>query len=330
MTNRRTRRDVLVGLTTLTAIRPAWPKPGAAQPPEEQQKRNFVRVGEAVEVREYTQPMDVRWSGERLFGAEVNRSSEPLLFVYQESQPVERIRFRIPDAGHINIHDMAMGKVGQIALSGSAYFDDGKAASFLAILSPARDKQVVVRTWPTVAGQLAWGPDGTLWSAGYTFDELGDYVVGKNEFRRFDERAKLLSTTIVPSRSGHTAGGTYDCLLRANGQRVFWMSNDQEFVEFDRSGKEVLRTVGPPLTDKHLSYARTMAVSDSDVVMYAALMQPGTAVWAFERSSRTWMPTELVGLTERKHVQILGFNGDDLIVSPKSEIVERYRLSQKQ
>lgn len=286
--------------------------------------RYMARSGQPQTVHENKQAWSARWSWNALVGVEENDSSVPILFVVNGEGHSERLQFRIPEAGHIWVYDLAAGPDGAIVLSGSASFDDGQAGAFLAHIGPGRKQQTVIRTSPYVPKKVALAANGVIWAVGWNLDEAG-HAEG-NILKRFDKSGELLSTSAVRARSRFPNNGVEYSVLRASADRIGWVSNAYEYIEFSLDGPELYRSSGPPITEEYQIHNLSFALSKDNRAMVGAATATRWDVWILDRENRSWVPIEVNGAAKPGWGLLLGFDDDSLVAAEGRRTIQRYRF----
>jgi hypothetical protein len=188
-----------------------------------------------------------QWSGGALVVVEYRFSGAPGFRVYdRDGNLTSRFTFTIPDAGLINIYSFSHGWDGALAMEGSAYTNDSRAAAFFAWVSPDGHQQTVVRTDPFIPRAVTIAADGTIWVAGDQRREPGT-AADRNQYliRRYDKTGKLLGSFIP--WSSLTSGTdrmppSNDSVLVSSKDRVGWYSwGAGTYIEFALDGTVISR-----------------------------------------------------------------------------------------
>jgi hypothetical protein len=237
-----------------------------------------------------TGPLPAHWSGSALIGVEDNHSSAPVIFSIDKDGRRDQFSFSLSDAETIYMHGLAMSSSGRVAIAGGAGSGDSKAGSFVAIVVPDRKSQTVVRTWPYVAWEVAFVPDGSLWTVGYTFHDTEDRVVKLNILSHFDREGNLLGSLPVQARPqfpGHSAA-LQNSFLRTSSDRIGWFTNGMEYIEFSFDGKELGRYDGPDVSDREESIRTgSFGLSSDNEVLFSTIENASIAA---ERATASLKP----------------------------------------
>ena len=268
-----------------------------------------------------------RWSGRALIGIQDNESSGPLIYTIDKDGRKDRFSFAIPDAGVIYMHGFAMSSDGTVALVGGASSGDSRVSSFLALVSPDRKRQTVVRTWPYVASEVVFVPDGSMWTVGYTFHDTEDRIVKPNTLSHFDSAGKLLASFEVTakSRGGNGRTAANNSFLRASHDRMGWFTNGMEYIEFSFDGKERDRFDGPEAGDVMAAIRRaSFALSDDSEVLFGTILNDRRSTWALDREQRRWVPVQFQDASLPDWGYLLGFDGRTLVSTGRFREMRRY------
>jgi hypothetical protein len=298
-----------------------------ASPVLAQSRRTLVASGEAVSVSQPGFPANARWDGQALVGIEQNSSSEPVLYRIDREGRSERIRFSIPDAGHIFLEGVSAGPNNKVAVIGVAYAADGRAATFVARI--ARDQnermiQTLIRVWPYCPKVVTVAPDDTIWTAGYVLNE-GGYISEGNVLMHFDRAGQILNTTSVQTKSRLAGDAASGSQLRASRDRVMWLTNQNNYIEFSQNGDRLLQIPGPPLTGDHQIENWGLAVGeDGRVAVGAPARSKRFDVWGLDRAKQSWFSIE-VPRAKPPGAILLGFDKEDLVVVEGQRTLRRYK-----
>ncbi|MFN7924746.1 MAG: hypothetical protein U0Q16_31880 [Bryobacteraceae bacterium] len=196
------------------------------------------------------------WSWGTLVSVRDAKSEAPMLITLDRLNNTRSQTLSIPGARLVNIYSgrFAAGPDGSLAVAGSAYSDDSKATSFLALISRDGRQQKLVQLSPFAPRALTVASDGTIWMVG---TELigGKEVPDHDVLRRFDQSGRLIGSS-VPRRSlvrklgfTHPSENSY---LAASKGRVGWYSEATGvYTEFALDGTVTGRfntpsTIGMP------------------------------------------------------------------------------------
>jgi hypothetical protein len=278
------------------------------------------------------------WSNHWLVGVQDNYSASPLIYLIDKSGNRDQFPFPLADAAVVYVHGLAVSANGTVAIAGAAVSGDSKAGSFLALVAPDRKEQAIVRTWPYVAWEVTFIPDGSLWTVGYTFHDTEDRIVKPNVLAHFDGGGKLLQSIpiVAKSRFGpRDSGALSNSFLRASGDRMGWFTNGSEYIEFSFTGEEIGRYDGPGAFDPDEVVRGSFAMSSSNEVLYGTIenasVRPNSApvapqrrTWSLDRQKRRWVPTEFSDESLPGWGSLLGFDGDTLVTTGAVHEMRRY------
>lgn len=250
-----------------------------------------------------------------------NQSDAPVLVRFGLKGELERIPLAISGAQRLTIYAVSSNADGVVAASGSAFSDEGGRRCFLLRIQPDRKQQLVKWVTDGAPQVVALPPDGTLWSIGPAREGAGGWR--QNVLKRFDRDGREIDSRVVKARGqvihGDDPGvdkprdATVLSSLRASADRVGWMTNGNEYIEFDLEGREVLRLDGPA----NESRSGVMAFGSSGEVVMTAIQNKRPTYWTLDRQDHSWVRTLLVGQDLRDPVLLLlGFEGRTLAATP--------------
>jgi len=246
-------------------------------------------------------------SGGKLLSVEVNRTPEPVLWAVDANGRPEEVRFTIPGASYVLVHGMAATADGTLVVHGSTYDNNSRGGSFLSIIAPDRSKSTVVRLVPYYPRVLTIAQDGTIWMIGY--DESRRQ---HNVLKRFDPAGKVISSRDLDATGRISQDANEESTLRASGDRVGWLTNRSEYIEFSLDGQEMDRFQAPPWHPM-LAALTTFAIDKKDTVI-ASVTQPKqqeSLVWLLDRSRHDWVPLSRGKLEATSWM--LGLDGNDVV-----------------
>jgi hypothetical protein len=271
------------------------------------------------------------WSGRSVLGVEINNRDQALVYSIDHDGNREEIWLAIPDAGLVRVYSLAGTQDGAIVVSGTAYGSD-KGAVFLAWISPDRKQQIVTRVSPYVPDAIATAPDGTIWAVGRLKDEANPQAVTYNIMRHYDRSGQMLgSWTARPKRvlKRLWRGGTVESHLVAAGDRIGWVTNAGEYIEYSPYGVELSRFDGPAGVESDEKRVTGAALSGANELFLSVDRRPRggvSQVVALDRQTGAWL-LALPGLTGRE--DLAGFDGRSLVLLSAGELgkVRRYKPS---
>ena len=285
----------------------AWS--GAQPPPRRVLKRESERRVSFLNGSRFFMPS---WQGRALLGMEINKVDEPVIVGVDQDGRTERIGFSIPGAGLIGILGLAGAGDGTIAAVGVAYDQDGQPASFLARIPPDRSRKLLVQLGLYVADAVTIAADGTMWTVGVVGGDKD--VTEYNVLKRFDASGMVLATKAVRAQGTGRRGrdATETSLLRSSKDRVGWLTNANEYIEFGLDGNELGRYPPPPGPPPTV-FTTTFALSENNTVIVGTPGDTGVRVSLLNRKTRSWERVELPG-AELPASANLGFDGDKVVV----------------
>lgn len=231
----------------------------------------------------------------------------------------DQILITAPGISGIRISHIAGSRTGEVAITGSAFIEEGGITAFLARISPDRKSQTFTRTWPYVPEELTFDYNGNIWTIGDLKNEENtqDRV---HTLRRFDPSGKLLESKTIPVKGSFSDETTYLCSSR---DHVGWFAGE-EYIEFRLNGSEIARYKGSAVSHWHDISGVTMN-DDSDVI--AGRFGSGKAdILTLDRQTRSWIPVSLPKDYKPNWAEMLGFDGPTLVTYSDMGILDRFEL----
>jgi len=182
-----------------------------------------------------------RWTGGVLAQLDDTVETAPVLRAFdKDGKQVLDLLITVPDARFIQVIDYARGLDGSLAISGTGYSGDGRAAAFLTRISSDGQQQKMIRTSPYVPYVVAVAADGTIWTAGW---EIVDGVLvnpNHDMIRHFDPSGRLLGS-FIPRSSLEVYGNRLHPAERSHlvvsHDRIGWYSElSRVYIEFSPDG----------------------------------------------------------------------------------------------
>ncbi len=260
-----------------------------------------------------------RWAGGSLLWHDPMVSDGQAIYILDRDGKRDQILFTAPGISAISISHIAGSRAGEIAITGSAFSDEGGLTAFLARISADHQHQTVTRTWPYVPKELTFDYNGNIWTIGDLKDDENtrDRV---HTLRRFDPTGKLLGSATIRVKGSFSDETTYLCSSR---DRVGWFAGE-EYIEFGLNGSEIARYAGPAVSYWHDISGVTMN-DESDVI--AGRFGSGKAnILILDRQTRAWTPVSLPKDYAPTWLEILGFDGAMLVTYGEMGILHRFEL----
>lgn len=286
---------------------------------------------ENFQLRGYFSP---HWSGGAILAVEDNPSDAPMIVRIGRNGHVERINFKIPDGRHITVLGLAGATDGRIAVIGSAHGDDGGATTFLALIAADRQSQIVVQLWPYGPSVVTFAPDGAVWTIGWVRE--GERVAADSVLKRFDRSGALIATTQLFTGKDEKLKGfplppprtdmAHLSRLRASKDRIGWLMNDNNYIEFFPDGRVSGWYSRPDCggTENGLGY---LALSETNAVIIRVSNCKQKSYLQLDRERQTWRALEGGKQDSTKWEVPLGFDGDTLVSATADGSVRRYNVS---
>jgi hypothetical protein len=327
--------EILVGVVVVGNLQPQPLRTFTAESVD----RSARRIPAIFDV---TGTLPPHWSGQSLIGVQDNNTAGPLIYLIDREGRRDHFSFTISDAALINVHGLASLSDGTVAITGGAVSGDSRAGSFLALVGPDREYQTVVRTWPYVAWDVTFVPDGSLWTVGYTLHETETRIVKPNVMSHFDRNGRLLTSAELnaQSRFGPSQSAALQhSFLRASSDRIGWFTNGLEYIEFSFDGREIDRYQGPEVPDfKEAALWGSFALSDGNEVLFNTVLftrisgvggrrTAKRATWTLDRKERQWVPVDIEDSTLAADAEVFGFDNGFLVTAGALHEMRRYKTT---
>ena len=268
------------------------------------------------------------WHGDLLIGVESDTTAAPLIYAIDRSGRRDTFTLEIPSATRVNVHGYATAADGTIAVTGVAVSEASQATTFLAIVQPERKTQLLVRTEPYAAWAVTFVPDGSIWTAGYTFDFGKRRTIEPNIVVHFDRDGRQLQRfpVIAKARFGPGAPASLQFShLRASSDRIGWLTNGLEYIEFSFDGRELERYPGPNVQDPDkVAMWDGFGLSPDNQAVLGATIDKKLHVWELDREKREWAPVQVEDNDLSPVSRLLGLDGRTLVLSGRHNEFRRY------
>jgi hypothetical protein len=267
-----------------------------------------------------------RWTGNRLVGCDPCEGS-PILWTVDRLGHQDSVVLKIPEASYTAEYDVAAGPDGSLAAVGLAINGGSRMGTFIAWISPDRQRQVITRVWPYAPQVVTIAPDGTIWTVGAVMND-SYREVNPNVLRHYTPSGQLLASTWVrgPHRS---TTGLYNVsgasTLMASNDRIGWLTMACQYFEYSFDAVELGRYNCPNGIAK--SYVTGgIALSSANDVLIAVKQIAPLAPLQLDRASNSWKPVPVSQDTGITH-SIAGFDGLTLVTRATGGSTRRYTLS---
>ena len=262
-----------------------------------------------------------RWDGAQLVGYEHNDSAGPIVYTIDREGRRDEFLFTFEGAARIRIYKIAGSPDGEIAIVGSAYTNDSRFTTFLARVAADRNSQAITRTWPYVPRVTTFAPDGTTWTIGGLKNEENTRDVPGHFVRHFDRTGKVIGSSTVRVR-GPELGGEEVSILRSSRDRLGWVTQDGEYIEFSLDGAETGRWDLPG----HAGFLETtgFALSDQNDVIVGRFGKGHAELLELERDAQTWARVTLPKDYTPSWAWVMGFDGTTLVTHSETGILRRF------
>jgi hypothetical protein len=277
-----------------------------------------------------------KWEGGALLGVDQSTDGPtpaPLLYRIDREGKREEIWFEIPGSALREIRAVAGGGDGAIAVCGSAYSSDSRLGEYVSWISPDRKRQTAAQVWPYVPGEIAIAPDGSIWTVGYEKDLANTRELAFNVLAHFNNAGRMLSAKKLRAKSivGPGLDAALASFLSVSPDRIGWLTNGGEYIEFSLNGKEIGRFDGPAgmAFDKPDKGPRPricgFTLSPGNQALLCVDQNDASQVLALDRESRTWR-TALP--PQKGDAQLVGFDREGPVMLPRIGdlgLIRRYK-----
>jgi hypothetical protein len=252
-------------------------------------------------------------------GYENNDSKGPLIYTIDRELRRDETLFTLEDGPRITLYNIAAAPNGEIAIVGGALTSDTWAATFLARISPDRQRQVVTRTWPYRPAVVTFAPDGTLWTVGNLQNEQNTRDIPGHFMRRFDASGKMLGSAKVQVNEFHSTDDV--TFLCASLDRVGWFTG-KEYIEFSADGSELVRYDGPSgAAERDVT---GVVLSEGNEVVASRFGGGKSEFVVLDRETRSWILVSLAKEYAPAWARVLGFDGATLVTTSINGKLSRF------
>lgn len=239
------------------------------------------------------------WSRGALLIVQNRFSSAPTFRIFDRAGSlISQFSFTLPDAAMIKLYDnaVARGSDGLLAVIGSAYSNDSKGTSFLALVAPDGHAQVVVRVFPFLPRAVTVAADDTVWVAGEEKKTPGqDRDYSQHVIHRYDKTGKMVGSYVPWSSLGpdsRSVRPTVGSLLLSSKDRIGWYSPAvRAYIEFALDGSIIARFQ----TAEHAVHSiLTGALCDDGGAFLSSATngglhgKPSWSIFSLDRERGTW------------------------------------------
>jgi hypothetical protein len=233
------------------------------------------------------------WEAGGLLALDGNHTDDPVIVRVDRDALVERIGLSFPEGRYLFVSDLAGASDGTIAAAGASLSNDGRIESFLIRIGRDRDQKTVWRLQPYVPHAVTIVPGGGFCTVGWVrngADEPTQY----NVMKRYDSSGKLLTTSVVKAKSKFGRDATTNSMLRSSNDRIGWLTNGNEYIEFDLDGHELGRYPPPPGSTSK-PFSNMIAMSEKSEVLAAARDGVSLKISWLDRPNGVWHAVGLSG-----------------------------------
>jgi len=268
------------------------------------------------------------WRGSLLLNAQQGGSRSPLIEYTDRSGLHDRIAFELPGSW-VYLHGVSAASDGSLAVSGFAESDDSRGVPFVAWIPPDRSSRTVIRTRPFHPEPVVLAADGVIWAAGVNVNDSTRALTAVNILRRYSNSGELLSSKTVEGAKSGDLGPIVDSgsWLLASRDRVVWMTNAFEAIEFSLQGEE-LRRINGPVGLAHRYQQAGIALSANNRLVVGRGSGGEFDILGLDLTSKDpgWVPLSIPDSGLKGLIYVLGFDGLDLLVAGQERgLIRRFK-----
>ena len=280
----------------------------------------------AVTVRaESANPRIPVWSGNALLSIEGPATGPNAFVAYSPAGDVLlNAAFSIDGADQTLVLNWDRGVDGSLALCGTSFDRDGRAAPFIGWISADGASQRMIRTEPFTPHLIAVAADGSFWAVGRNLNShRGERGVDLDAgvLRHFDQSGRPLGAYLPRSGFKNSVElSNNHGRLRALKDGVAWLhylgSGDGSYTEISSRGDITNYPIPRPLKDESdivkITGMAATAAGDVFVSMHLVGNLPGGSLFWLDRSKRGWLPVTLPPGAAGAY--LFGLKGNDLVL----------------
>jgi len=235
-----------------------------------------------------------------------------------------------PGLTRLLIHRPAPSPSGEIVVPGTGFDARGLVVDFLLWITKTGQIGRLVRTNPFHALKAAFAEDGTLWTAGVTFDDRHRQQVEADVLRRFDAQGTFLLSAL-PSGAWSGVHPATNCLLAAGGGKVVFYSRGAAiYTEVSAQG-EMLLQLDPPEPPSDMSIDGLGVTASGVVFLTGESRRDANApslLYQVSPDQDGWMQVSLSNPAadrDKKTAYLVGVEGEELVFRRGSHVTQ-FRL----
>ncbi len=257
----------------------------------------------------------LHWTGNRLAGCDFCVGAGPVVWSVDRQGIRKSVALAIPGAGYIGVRDVAAGPDGSLNAVGLAIGDDSRMSAFIAWISPAMDRQVLIEALPYSPEVVTVAPDGTVWTVGEMLNDKRRVVI-PNVLRHYSQSGQLLASTRI-ERVRMNRGGLYNVSgiskLMVSHDRIGWLTETCQYIEFSLDAVQS-GSYGCPGGINDFMKIGGIALSAADDLLVQPDWSAPLAPLALDRGTGSWNAVPVLNDTGKTR-EILGFDGLTLVTS---------------
>lgn len=224
--------------------------------------------------------------------------------------------FAMKGVKQLMIVDLAASVSGKVVICASVTSDsDEQRAAVLIWVNPSGTVEKVVRTSPFGASRVVFGPGDQVWALGLVRGTDGKSDQPHDVLRMYDQSGVLIKTALP--RQGFAKNPVSGAIMITTNDRFGILSSpNQQYVEFDWSGKELGRwRFEFPANHRPDIIGAGLTSTGELVVANTGIAGKESVSYRFDRSNGQLIPS--THLSERdgvRYIQVLGSEGNRLVI----------------
>jgi hypothetical protein len=246
----------------------------------------------------------------------------------------------LPGIDILSLMGVADAPDGRLAVHGRGFDRQlNRSTSYFGLISNDGHRQIAVRLFPYWVGEMAFAPDGVLWTAGGETDGVEVLNTNHAVIRRWDASGKLIGSLAprheirAPRPRGHQATQSW---FAVGGDRVGWYCAISElYIEYSLDGKQMGRYKGADVPPE-AHYNGLGMTGDGNVfisVSYPSKSAPlgrASDIFLLDRGRNCWSAVAKKDPVAGGPHWIMGAQGPHLIERVGQNKVRLLRLAEPQ
>jgi hypothetical protein len=279
------------------------------------------------------------WAGNSFVCISGSRSAMPVLYRFDRTGTrLPDVSVSLPGIDILSLGGVADAPDGRLAVHGRGFDRQlNRSTSFLGLIANDGQQQIAVRLFPYWVAEMAFAPDGVLWTAGGETDGVEVLNTNHAVIRRWNASGKLIGSLApryeirAPRPRGHQATQSW---FAVGGDRVGWYCAISElYIEYSLDGKQMGRYKGADVPPE-AHYNGLGMTGDGDVFLsvdYPSKNAPlgrASDIFMLDRVRNCWSAVAKKEPVAGGPHWIMGAQGPHLIVYVRQNKVRLLRLAE--